>query len=155
MQQPRDGRAEASAAIWHWKVQGADPDTKQNLRLQGALQGLAGATVGALIYLIWSTTLGSIVFGIASFILLAALLSPNGVYALIHRAFAALGVLIGRLLTWVLMAGIFYTLFLPFGLLFRRGRRDPMRRFYEPEAASYWTRRQPGRTASSSRERQY
>ena len=92
---------------------------------------------------------------IGALILLAALLSPNGFYRTIEAAFATLGQWVGRGLSWALLSAVFWLFFFPFGLLFRRGHRDSMRRFYEPEAESYWTTREIGRSGSSSRERQY
>jgi hypothetical protein len=34
----------------------------------------------------------------------------------------------------------------PFGLLFRRGPRDPLQRRFEKSARSYWKVREPDRT---------
>jgi hypothetical protein len=48
---------------------------------------------------------------------------------------------------------IFYLLFAPFGELLRRGRRDRLHRYFEPDAESYWEPHMVIR--SSSRERQY
>ena len=56
-------------------------------------------------------------------------------------------------MTWIVMVPIFYGVFLPFGLLFRRGRRDRMKRYYDPDAQSYWEER-PERPAGY-RERPY
>ena len=53
------------------------------------------------------------------------------------------------------MSIIFFTVVTPFGMLFRRGQRDPMRRYYEPGAATYWSERTLGRSASKMRERQF
>jgi hypothetical protein len=122
--------------------------------LRGAMQALAGAVVGALLFRFEHRTLGSIVLGVAGVILLAALASPGGLYAAIERGFAALGQFVGRALTWILMPAVFYGFFFPFGMLFRRGRRDSMKRFYEPDAPSYWSDREVGR-AGSSASRQY
>jgi hypothetical protein len=49
----------------------------------------------------------------------------------------------------------FYLIFLPFGLLFRRGRRDSMRRYFEADQESYWQRRDPEREETRSRERPF
>ena len=58
-------------------------------------------------------------------------------------------------MTWLLIPVIFYGVIAPFGVVFRRGRRDSMRRFFEPEATSDWSLREPGKTASKSRKSQY
>jgi len=154
----RAGRPEAAAAIWQWQaVRGAAGGKAQGrVRLRGCLQALAGAAVGLLLYwLSGSRVIATVVLTIAGAIALAALISPGGAYAAIERAFAALGGAVGRAMAALLMPLVFYAVFVPFGLLFRRGRRDSMRRFFEPDAATYWSRRERGRTASASRRRQY
>jgi len=150
------GRPEAAAAIWHWRAAPAEAaSAASGRRLRGALQALAGLAVGSVIFAFVSRWAGSVVLTIGSAILLSALLSPDGLYVTIEKAFAALGQWVGRALTWLLLMVIFWLFFVPFGRLFRRGRRDSMTRFYEPEATTYWTGRQRGRSASLSRERQY
>ncbi|MEE9608918.1 MAG: hypothetical protein V3U03_14355 [Myxococcota bacterium] len=155
---PRPGRAEASRVVWDWrgertpKVAALGPG---RARLRGTLQALAGATVGALIFTFLSRTVGTLVLSIAGLILLSALASPTGLYAAIERLFAALGQRLGSLVSWVVLPLLFYAIFLPFGWLFRRGRRDPMKRFYEADADTYWSPHAGGRTASASRSRQY
>ena len=62
---------------------------------------------------------------------------------------------VGRFLTWILLSWIFYGFFLPFGALFRRGRRDSMKRFYEPEALSYWSSCEPREAGLDFYKRQY
>ena len=56
---------------------------------------------------------------------------------------------IGFVLSYVIMAVIFYGLITPTGLLFRLIGRDPMKRHFDPEASTYWVRREshspPGR----------
>lgn len=153
------GRPEAAAAVWRWRNDG-DPASGAGLpdgrrRVRGSLQAAVGLGVGATIFLLWSQTAGAVVMGIATLILLAALLSPSGAFALLERAFSTLGAQIARLITFVTMSLIFYLIFAPFGVLTRRGRRDPMRRFYEPDGETYWTPREIGRAGSPSRQRQY
>ena len=125
------------------------------MRLRGALQAAVGIAVGAVVLLYLSQPAGTIILSIASVVGLAALLSPHGLFAAFERATAALGRVIGRSVTWLLMFLIFYGIFVPFRLLFRRGHRDAMRRFYEPDAETYWETRELGRSASTLRERQF
>ena len=151
------GSPEAAAVIWNWQPPESttDPEGASRVRSRAALQAALGATVGALIFLFWSHTLGWVVFGVTGFVFVAALTSPRGLYAAIERLFAALGGVVGRVVNWLALATLFYLFFLPFGLLFRRGRSDQMRRFYEEDAASYWEARERGRSASTSRLRQF
>jgi hypothetical protein len=95
------------------------------------------------------------VVGVAGLVVVAAVCSPLGAYATIERGFVALGRRVGMGLTWVLLPAVFYLVFLPFGAAFRRGRRDPMHRVFDRDAATYWNDRSTGPTASESRGRQY
>ena len=158
MREVRPGRPEAAAVIWNWREAApasGSPRSAASLRTRGALQAVAGATVGGLVLAFVSKTFGFVILGIASLILLSALLSPTGLYAAIDRGFAALGRGVGIVLTWLTLPVIFFLFFVPFGFLFRRGRRDSMRRFYEVSATSYWSDRSEGVVASSSRSRQF
>jgi len=116
---------------------------------------MAGLSVATLFYFFWSETVAYIAGGIATLILLSALASPVGLYATIDRGFLALGSFIGRGARWVVMPAVLYLFFTPFSLLFRRGRRDSMTRFYEANAETYWSDFDPTRGGSGHRERQY
>ena len=50
---------------------------------------------------------------------------------------------IGWLVTHLILAGIFYLVFTPIGLVFRLIGRDPLQRKFAPEAETYWIRRHP------------
>jgi hypothetical protein len=152
----RAGNPKAAAAVWRWRDGQADSEAKPSaasVRLRGALQALAGYTVAALFYFFWSKTAAAIAAGLASLMLLCALASPHGLYALLRRLFEATGRVVGHATTWAVMVPIFYLFFLPFGKLMRRGRRDRMRRYYESQAETYWEKHTPMQT--SSLERQY
>lgn len=149
------GRPEAAAATWERGEQTSLPGPSAGrARLRGVLQGLAAAGLGAGVLWLWSP-LGGVVIGVGAVVTLAALSSPLGLYAAIERGLAALGRRTGTALTWIVMGATFYLVFLPFGLLLRRGRRDPMRRFFEAGATTYWEPRTAGRSASASRTRPY
>jgi hypothetical protein len=119
------------------------------------VQGLGIGAAGALLSWLWSPILGGITLGIGTIVLLSAIASPTGIYAAIERGLAALGHATGVGLTWVLMSAFFFLVVTPFGFFFRRGRRDAMRRYYEPGATTYWTEREIGRSASAQRGRQF
>jgi hypothetical protein len=121
------------------------------MRRRGLLRALVVGAVGAALLWFWSPLVGRIVLCVASVVALAALVSPLGIYALLERGVGVLAHKTGVLLTWVLMAVIFYGLFTPFGLIFRRGRRDSLRRFSDPALSSYWEASERGRSASASR----
>jgi hypothetical protein len=152
------GRPEAAAEIWTWRSAPPPPRPAAGpVRVRGAVQAVVGLAVGGTLAWFGYRTPAIVVASIATTIGLAALLSPLGVFAAIERAFGVLAVWVGTGLTWLLLPLIFYSFFVPFGALFRRGRRDAMRRFLDPEAGSYWTVRggRDSHTASASHERQY
>jgi formate-dependent nitrite reductase membrane component NrfD len=101
--------------------------------------------------LLFSRGLGITIASIGTLIGLCALLSPTALYAAISRLFTWTGFVLSRGVTWVAMVTLFYGVFLPYGKLFRRGRRDRLERYSEPEAPSYWKTRQPTRTGSHER----
>jgi hypothetical protein len=88
---------------------------------------------------------------VAALLALTALGSPLGLYASIERALAVLAHKTGVLLTWLLMGLVFYGLFTPFGLIFRRGRRDPLRRSADAALGTYWETSERGRSAAGTR----
>ena len=123
------GRPEAAEAIWKFTHDERATVAPGRVRLRGSLQALVGVGIGVVLFLFVSPTIGRIVMAIGSFVLLSALVSPTVVYAGIEKLFEFLGHLLGRGMTWLLMVPLFYLFFLPFGLLFRRGRRDRLRRY--------------------------
>jgi hypothetical protein len=154
----RPGRPEAAEVVWSWKpaATAASPDAGP-VRLRGALQAAAGLAVGAGLFWFGRRTPAAVVSAIAAVVGLSALVSPFGVFAAIERSFDALGRGIGRVLMWIVLPAIFYLFFAPFSVLFRRGRRDSMKRAFDAEAESYWTPRdqRSATTASAAYERPY
>ena len=158
MSEAQPGRPEASAVIWTWRPPTAAPKPPMGpVRLRGVLQAAVGLAVAGGLAWLGQRTPARVVATVAATIALAALLSPLGLFAAIERAFTALGGWIGKALTWVLLPIVFYVFFVPFGLLFRRGRRDSMQRFFDPAATTYWTQRETRtrRSGSASHERQF
>ena len=158
MSQPWAGKPEAAAVVWQWQSRlppGPEADASSRSRRRGVLQAVGGGVVGLGVYQFLSATIGSVVLGIASVILLSALISPTGLYAGIERLFEALGRLTGSLLTWLLLVPLFYLFFLPFGKLMRRGRRDRLKRFLDPDTGSYWEPHEGPTAGSASHERQF
>jgi hypothetical protein len=152
------GRPAAAAEIWIWRPAPPPPRPPTGpVRLRGAIQAGVGLAVAGTLAWFGYRTPAIVVGCVAGTIGLAALLSPLGLFAAIEHAFSVLAGWIGTGLTWLLLPLIFYVFFVPFSALFRRGRRDAMRRFFDRDAASYWTVRgsSDGRSASASHERQY
>ncbi len=55
---------------------------------------------------------------------------------------------IGFVLSYVIMAVLFYGVFAPIAMIMRLARRDPLDRRADPAAPSYWTRVVPRRDAT-------
>jgi len=153
------GRPEAAAAIWGWREasrrRGPRPTRGKALRQAGIQAAVAGAIALAL----WQFGIGHavlpvVIASIAGAVLLLALVSPAG-HAALDRAVMAAATWVGHALTWLLMVPLFFVFFLPFGLLFRRGARDPMERELRPDATSYWRERTRQEADPSSYEKQF
>jgi hypothetical protein len=155
---PRPGRPEAAATAWERVDQMDAPESPAKVRRKGALQAAGGVVVGGVLYGYFGlTTLPYMMFAAASVLLLSSLLSPGGVYRALESFLGAIASRLGRGVMWVALASIFYLFFMPFSLLFRRGRRDRLARSFEPEAESYWNWEpsEGSRAASTSLETQY
>jgi len=85
--------------------------------------------------------MGVLAWAVSAVVLGSALLSPAGAYAGIERAVDRVAGLVGRGVTPLVLAPIFFLVFVPFGRLFRRGRNDTMTRFYDSSVPTYWTAR--------------
>lgn len=151
------GSPDAASAIWNWRVESETSQASEGAsnRLRGSLQALVGGAVGTAVFFFLSNTVAYFIWSVASVILLSALFSPRGLYALIDRGFLSLGNLLGRAMTWIVLPLVFYGFFVPFGRVLRRGARDTMKRFYEPDADTYWTEGDESRSGSNERKRQY
>ena len=57
----------------------------------------------------------------------------------VYVAWMAAAFPVGWLLTHLLLAGIYFLLITPIGLILRLTRRDPLARQFDREAESYWT----------------
>lgn len=144
-------------AIWDWRGATAtgSADPAAALRRTGLIQALVGAAVAALLWAFDRPLLAAIVGSIAAFTLVAALASPTGLYAAIHRGLAVLGGWIGRFLTVVLLTPLFFGFFAVFGGLFRRGSRDKLDRRLDPDAPTYWRQRDDGEPSRDRYERHF
>ena len=152
----RAGRPEAAAAIWTWKEGRAGAEASASeLRIGGAVRAAIGFGIGLILLYLGAGTFAFVVLGISTAVFTAAIASPLGVYATLDRAFRAAGRAVGRGMTWTLGAPFFYLAFPAFGYLFRRGSRDRMQRFFDPDAPTYWEAHEGLKSGSSSRTRQF
>lgn len=58
-------------------------------------------------------------------------------------ALSALGLPIGWVLGELLLALVYYGLFVPWGLVMRLAGRDPLQRRFDPQAPTYWQPKKP------------
>jgi hypothetical protein len=145
---PPVGRPEAAAAIWNWR-EGPDPRAlaKGRGHLRAVIEASVGLAIGGLLFWLGHPTFAIVVWSISGFVFLAHLFSPHTVHAAIQRGMGWLGRAIGQAVTLLTLAPLFYTFFMGFGRLFRRGRHDRLQRRFDPEAPSHWhTRNDEERT---------
>ncbi len=140
----RAGRPEAAAAIWDWRGEGVDRAQQARKARRGAIvRALIGGAAGALFFFALSRpVVGSIAWGVSGLTLALGLASPLGAYAALDRLVTGAGKLVGTALTWLLLTPVYFFFFAPFGWLFKRGARDPMKRDLEPSRESYWRERE-------------
>jgi hypothetical protein len=106
------------------------------LRSFGLLVGGIFAAIG-----LWPTVVRAQpprlwVLVLAGLLLIPALVLPKSL-RLVYRVWMTLGHILGWINTRIILGVVFYGLFTPMGLVMRLLRNDPMRRSFEPEAASY------------------
>jgi hypothetical protein len=73
----------------------------------------------------------------------------------IHRAWSALGEALGRIVSPVVLAILYFLVVTPFGLLSRLGRGDPLGLKPDPKADTYWREPALKRTDRARLLRQY
>lgn len=85
---------------------------------------------------------------LGSLLVVASATASESALVSFHRLGLRAGLLVGRALTFLLLTPVYGLVFVPFGWLFRRGRRDVIGRRFLPSAPTYWTTRaeQPGST---------
>ncbi len=141
----RPGRPEAAEVIWRWQNTDDTPRRIRSARRGALIRFVVASAVGAVFFVLHRPIAACVAGGIGSLGLLLALASPLGAYAALDRAVVRASKLVGTLFTWLLLAPVFYLFFMPFGLLFRRGSRDPMKRALDRSASTYWKRRDEDR----------
>ena len=92
--------------------------------------------------------------GLAGLFLAVALLKPAGLHPL-NRIWTKLGILLGRLLSPVVTALLFFLVVTPIGVLFRMLKKDPLRLARSPSATTYWLAREPPGPAPETMRNQF
>ena len=125
------------------------------MRVKGLVQALVAGTAAGLFYWWQHIVVAGIVATIGTLVLLTALISPLGAFAAIERAMARFGQWVGVAVGWLVLLPLFYLFFLPFGSLFRRGKKDRLKRFYQASSDTYWVDRVAPDDPIASRQRQF
>jgi hypothetical protein len=127
-------------AVWPWRRQPEEVPRRRAAvaRRRGAVQAAVGLLAASLLAL-WKPVLGTVVAAVALVVLTLALASPLAGFARLERLIERFAHLVGLAVTWLLMPLIFVLVFLPVGLVLRRGRL----RFTgnpDPALPTYWQR---------------
>jgi|CXWL01.1.fsa_nt_gi hypothetical protein len=101
----------------------------------------------ALAWVWWPIAIGAV-------LVICALVAPRAL-APLNRAWMALGLLLGRIVTPVIMGAIYFGILTPIAWVARRRGVDPMRRNFDHSAKSYWIERTPPGPDPRSMERQF
>jgi len=81
-------------------------------------------------------------FPLAALFLLIALLKP-ALLSPLNKYWTKLGLLMGRVVSPIVTAVLFYVVVTPTAFLFRLMGKDPLRLALEPQTQSYWIERRP------------
>lgn len=119
------------------------PPGERDLRIFGAVLPLACAGAGWLGMRIAGPRAALWIWAVGGGVTLAywscrALRQP------VHGAWTGAAELVGRGVTQVLLASVYFLVVTPLGLLLRALRRDPLARRFERERRTYWTPHDPG-----------
>lgn len=89
--------------------------------------------------------------GIGGAVAAAGLVAP-ALLAPFNRLWTRFGLLLNRVTNPIVMALMFFVVLTPSGLLMRLFGKDPLRRRFDADAATYWIEREPpGPTGESMR----
>jgi hypothetical protein len=71
-----------------------------------------------------------------------ALIVPRALSPL-NRIWTKLGLMLHKVMSPVVLGIMFFVVIMPMGLIMKALRRDPLRLRFDPQADSYWVRREP------------
>jgi hypothetical protein len=137
-----EGNRQAALSVWPWRE---TPDLQANARRQtqrhGAIRALVGLVAAGALLALGQRGLAGVAAAVGLTTLLLALFSPDRAYPLLQRGLARFGLVVGQLVTFLVLAPLYWLVLTPFGLLTRHGKRDPLHRAWSADARSYWTPR--------------
>lgn len=80
--------------------------------------------------------------GLSGGTLVVTLVNPD-LLAPLNRAWTSLGEILNKIVSPIVLAIMFYGMFVPTAIVMRLAGRDPMTRRFEPRARTYWKERSP------------
>lgn len=154
-------RPGASAVAWSWRDHAAGATEERarearSLRIRGLVGGGIGLGVAALFYFVGHKEKAAMVVGgIAILLALLALVAPLTIFKKVSHALEVFARGVASAVTWVLMAILFYVVFLPVGLVLRSGKKLAITKGADPRLPTYWTRTEERETPLESYRRQF
>lgn len=120
-----------------------NPSARQ-LRVFGLSAVIASIVFAGAFVLLWGLAIIWAIVALAAgaAILLCSLVSPRAARVL-YIALSAVGLPIGFVISFVLLAAFYFLLLTPIALLFRLIGRDSLHRKFDRAADSYWIPRKP------------
>jgi hypothetical protein len=143
----RPGRPEAARAIW---PAASDAPPARPSRRGGLWRGGVGIAIGSLWFWLGWRHVGLVALVLGMLACVGILFASDNLRIVWGSRLSRVQTAVGHCVTAVLFAPVFYLILTPYGLLTRRGARDPLRRTFEPGLSSYWTAR-PAATRSRTR----
>ena len=142
MTQPRN----PSAVVWDWRqaASGAAGQDRAHAAMAAAARrrGLIGAAVGfavaGLFYYFGLRVMSAVVAAVTLILTVLALAAPLTAYRRVTGWIDRFAHGVGVAVTWVLMTGLYYVVFLPVGLFLRARGRLGITRGPEPGRPTYW-----------------
>lgn len=125
----------AGEAVWQWKTHNAPAKPS---RRSSWIQFCVMIVVGVFFVFFAHYKTAGLVLGI-SMLLLAGLLFSEKILHGFESVGKGLSFSIGTAVTWLLLAPVFYVVFVIVHLILKLRRTDPLHRSISAGAASYWT----------------
>jgi hypothetical protein len=106
------------------------------------LQAVIPAAAGAFFYYKGKPVAAGILCGISALLLVSGFLIP-ALFLKIEKGGRWFGARVGTAITWILLAPMFYLVFVPGRLILMMRGIDPMSRKFPTDAKTYWVPRKP------------
>lgn len=101
----------------------------------GLLAGVGGGLLWARLPSAWPALLAWGAGGLCAAALVLVPAARRPILTAVRRVTAP----VGWLVSWLLLAAVYFALVTPLGWALRLAGRDPLRRRYRPDASSYWS----------------